>query len=326
MKKFTGLCLITPDVLRLSAFYRDLLEVEMQGDQVHAELATQGAGLYVFAENGMEQMAPRSMQGAGHGSFTIEFQVEDVDSEHERLLKMGVPIVKPPTTYPWGRRAVWFRDPDGNIVNFYSQLSSDPPAIVFDFGGVLIDWDPRYLYRKVFHHDEQAVERFLSEVGFFEWNRLQDAGRPFSEAIADLCARQPQYCDLIRLYDERYAESIGGPIPLSVEILGRLHAAGYHLYGLSNWPAEKFQVVRPMYEFFNWFDAILISGEVHLAKPDPRFFALLLDQVARPAAECLLIDDSTKNILAAQSLGFRTILFQSPQQLQEQLRLLGLLP
>lgn len=206
-----------------------------------------------------------------------------------------------------------------------NDLTNPLPAIVFDFGGVLIDWDPRYLYRKVFHHDEQAVERFLSEVGFFEWNRLQDAGRPFPEAIADLCARQPQYCDLIRLYDERYEESIGGPIPLSVEILGKLHVAGYHLFGLSNWPAEKFQVVRRKYDFFDWFDAILISGEVRLAKPDPRFFTLLLEQVARPAAECLLIDDSIENILSAQSLGFRTILFQSPEQLQEQLHLLGLL-
>jgi len=122
MRKFTGLCLITRDVLRLSAFYRDLLEVEMHGDQVHAELFTQGAGLAIFAEDGMEQMAPHSMQGAGYGSFTIEFQVENVDREAERLLRMGVPIIKQPTTYPWGRRSTWFRDPDGNIVNFYEVV------------------------------------------------------------------------------------------------------------------------------------------------------------------------------------------------------------
>jgi len=119
MRKFTGICLITRDVLRLSTFYRDVLEVEMQGDQVHAELLTEGAGLAIFTEDGMEQMAPHSMQGAGHGGFTIGFQVEDVDREYERLLKMGVPIVKPPATYPWGSRSAWFRDPDGNIVDFY---------------------------------------------------------------------------------------------------------------------------------------------------------------------------------------------------------------
>lgn len=207
-----------------------------------------------------------------------------------------------------------------------SKPLSSSPVIVFDFGGVLIDWDPRHLYRKVFHHDEQAVDRFLSEVGFYEWNYLQDAGRPFSEAVADMCNRHPQYCDLIRLYDERYEESIGGLIDGSVEILGRLHAAGFPLYAISNWPAEKFQLVRPKYAFFDWFTEILISGEVHLAKPDPRFFALLLERVARPAAECLFIDDSTRNIQAAQSLGFRTILFQSPPQLGLQLSQMGLLP
>jgi 2-haloacid dehalogenase len=204
-----------------------------------------------------------------------------------------------------------------------SRLSSSRPALVFDFGGVLIDWNPRYLYRKVFNNDEKSVERFFNEVGFFEWNQLQDAGRPFSEAVSDLCARHPQHCDLIRLYDERYEESIGGPIAASVEILRKLHAAGYHLFGLSNWPAEKFQVVRHKYDFFSWFDAIIISGEVRLAKPDPRIFHLLLDRIARPAADCLMIDDSSANIQTAQSLGFRTILFQSPQQLHEQMQLLG---
>jgi 2-haloacid dehalogenase len=205
-----------------------------------------------------------------------------------------------------------------------SQPSPNRPALVFDFGGVLIDWNPRYLYRKVFN-DEEALERFFDEVGFFEWNHLQDAGRPFSEAVADLCSHQPQYCDLIRLYDERYEESIGGPIAASVEILQKLHMAGYRLYGLSNWPAEKFQVVRHKFDFFNWFDAILISGEVHLAKPDPRIFHLLLDRISRAAAECLLVDDSNTNIQTAQSLGFRTILFQSPQQLQDELHQSGIL-
>jgi 2-haloacid dehalogenase len=193
------------------------------------------------------------------------------------------------------------------------------PAVVFDFGGVLIDWNPRYLYRKVFNYDEEQVERFLKEIGFFEWNHFQDVGRPFSEAVADLCARHPQYCSLIRLYDERYEESIGGPISASVAILQKLHHAGYSLYGLSNWPAEKFPVVRQKYSFFSWFESIILSGEVQLAKPDPLIFHLLLNQIARPAEECLLIDDSSLNIQVAQSIGFRTIHFLSPQQLQDEL-------
>ena len=197
---------------------------------------------------------------------------------------------------------------------------------MFDFGGVLIDWDPRYLYRKLFNHNEQAMEQFLAEIGFFEWNALQDAGRPLSEAIADLCTRHPQYCDLIRAYDQRYEEALNGPIPASIDILRRLHSAGFSLYGISNWPAEKFQLVRAKYDFFSWFKDMLISGEIGIAKPDPRIFHLLLDRIARPAGECLLIDDTVINIDVAQSLGFRTIHFLSPGQLQDQLHKLGLLP
>jgi len=206
-----------------------------------------------------------------------------------------------------------------------SPNTSSLPAIVFDFGGVLIDWNPRYLYRKLFN-DEQAMEHFLAEISFFEWNKFQDAGRPFSEAVSDLCTRHPQYSDLIRAYDERYEESLNGPIPASVDILRRLRLSGFSLYGLSNWPKEKFQVVRAKYEFFSWFDELFISGELRLAKPDPRIFRLLLDQIARPAGECLLIDDSANNIAVAKSLGFRTIHFLGPQQLEDQLLGLGLLP
>jgi 2-haloacid dehalogenase len=200
------------------------------------------------------------------------------------------------------------------------------PAIIFDFGGVLLDWNPRYLYRKLFPNDEQGMEHFLAEIGFDEWNHLQDAGRPFSVAIAELCARHPQYCDLIRAYDVRYPESIQGAIPGSVEILHRLWAKGTCLFGLSNWPAEKFNLVRPEYEFLSWFQGIVISGEVGIAKPDPGIFQVLLAQVDRPAGECLLIDDSAANIAAAQALGFQTIHFQQPAQLADELARLGLLP
>jgi predicted enzyme related to lactoylglutathione lyase len=122
MKKFSGVCLITQDVLRLSAFYRDLLSVNIKGDDRHMTVATRGADLAIFSAQGMEEMAPGSLQGAGYGSFTLEFHVEDVDSEVERLLGMGVKVVKPAETFPWGRRAAWFRDPDGNIVIFFEVV------------------------------------------------------------------------------------------------------------------------------------------------------------------------------------------------------------
>jgi 2-haloacid dehalogenase len=201
-----------------------------------------------------------------------------------------------------------------------------PPALIFDFGGVLLDWNPRYLYRKLFPGDEPAMERFLAEVDFYTWNPHQDAGRPFSIAIAELCARHPHYCELIRLYAERFPETVSGAIAGTVEVLRRLHLAGYPLYGLSNWSAETFYRVRPSYAFFDWFQDMVISGEVGLIKPDPRIFHLLLHKVARPAEECLLIDDSPTNIGAAASLGFQTIQFHNPEQLAAELSARGLLP
>jgi len=179
------------------------------------------------------------------------------------------------------------------------------PAIVFDYGGVLVEWDPRHLYRKLFAGDELAVERFLQEVHFYEWNVQQDAGRPFHLAIEEICGRYPQHCEMIKAYDERYEESITGPIWETVQILKELKQAGYPLYGLSNWPAEKFPPVRDRYEFFSWFEEIIISGEVGLAKPDPAIFRLTLERIGREPQECIYIDDAEQNIAVARELGFK---------------------
>lgn len=193
------------------------------------------------------------------------------------------------------------------------------PAFVFDFGGVLIDWDPRYLYLKLFDGDSQAVEDFLVEIDFFTWNQQQDAGRPFSAAVEELCARFPQHCELITAYDERYPESLHGAIEPTVDILRALKESGDELYALSNWPAEKFQLVQGDYPFFEWFDGIVISGEVKAAKPDRHIFEILLDVVARPAGECLFIDDSLVNIDTAQEMGFQTIHFRDSLDFKREL-------
>jgi len=192
-------------------------------------------------------------------------------------------------------------------------------AVVFDFGGVLVDWNPRHLYRKIFSGDEDAMERFLEEIRFFEWNQKQDAGRTFSEAVEDLCKDFPQHCELIRLYDLRYEESITGPIWGTVAILEKLKSSGYLLYGLSNWPEEKYRLVRPKYSFFELFDDIIISGEEKVAKPDPRIFAILLGKIQREPWQCIYIDDSKQNIEVALELGFRCIHYQSPGQLDSDL-------
>lgn len=199
-------------------------------------------------------------------------------------------------------------------------------AIVVDFGGVLIDWNPRYLYRKLFPDDEAAMERFLAEIGFTEWNRQQDAGRAFSLAVAELVKQFPSYADLIHAYDERWEESIAGPLQGTVDLLLPLKDAGFELHGLSNWSSEKFAAVRSKYPFFQLFETILLSGDVKVVKPDPRIFRTLLERIARPAGECLFIDDMEENIAAAGMLGFETIRFESSEQLRRDLRQRGLLP
>jgi catechol 2,3-dioxygenase-like lactoylglutathione lyase family enzyme len=120
--KFTGICLITKNVPALVDFYTEALGVNAEGDDTHAELKTEGAQIAIFSVDGMESLAPLSMQAAGHGSFTIGFEVQDVDREYERLKALGVEFVKLPATHPWGARSVWFRDPDGNIVDFFTIL------------------------------------------------------------------------------------------------------------------------------------------------------------------------------------------------------------
>lgn len=197
--------------------------------------------------------------------------------------------------------------------------------IIFDFGGVLIDWNPRYLYRKFFDGDAASMEGFLTEVGFIEWNLQQDIGRPFAEGVADLCKRFPAYAGLIKAYDERWEESIGGLIQPTVAILRRLKRAGFRLHGLSNWSVEKYDLVRPKYEFFSWFDTILVSGEVKLIKPDPRIYAVLLERIGRKPEECVFVDDSQVNITTADQLGFKTIHFLSPEGLEDELRALHIL-
>jgi uncharacterized glyoxalase superfamily protein PhnB len=122
MRRFNGICIITHDVGHLREFYHAVLQIDAQGDDTFVSFSTPGAVLSIFSVQGMERMVPDSMSGAGTGSYTLEFEVFNVDDEYARLRGLGVVVVKPPTTQPWGRRSVWFRDPDGNIVNFYTNI------------------------------------------------------------------------------------------------------------------------------------------------------------------------------------------------------------
>ena len=197
-------------------------------------------------------------------------------------------------------------------------------AVVFDLGGVLIDWDPRYLYRTLFT-DEVAMEDFLTTVTTPEWNRAQDAGRPWSEAVEELAARHPEKRELIEAYWRRWPETLGGPIEPTVAVLRDLRATGVRLYALSNWSAETFPIARPRYPFLDWFDGIVISGQERLIKPDARIFEVLLDRYELQPDQTVFIDDHVPNVDAAAALGIRALRFTDADTLRSDLRGLGLL-
>jgi 2-haloacid dehalogenase len=191
-------------------------------------------------------------------------------------------------------------------------------AVVFDLGGVLIDWDPRYLYRKLLA-DEAAVEEFLATVCTPEWNAEQDRGRPFAEGIAELVERHPAHGAAITAYHERWPEMLGGEVPGSVEVLAELRGAGVPLYALTNWSAETFGVARERFGFLEWFEGVLVSGEERLIKPDPRIFRLLLDRFGLDPASTVFVDDSEANVAAARELGLDAVRFTGPERLRREL-------
>lgn len=196
---------------------------------------------------------------------------------------------------------------------------NNKPAIIFDLGAVLIDWNPRHLYRTMFN-TEAEMERFFVETGLLQWNAKQDEGHPFATAVNELCALHPQYEKYIRAFHVRWIEMMPGAIEPTVAILHELREQQYDLYALSNWSAETYPFAFARFEFLRWFREVVISGTVKVCKPDPRIYEIVLDKIGRPANECVFIDDSRANYEAAAQLGFQAIHFQSPEQLREELK------
>jgi len=190
--------------------------------------------------------------------------------------------------------------------------------IVFDFGGVLLDWNPRYLYR-TFFWDEKEMEYFLSNVCTEDWNAEQDKGRPFCEGIKLLQLQHPEYREAIQLFTDKWETMLKSEIADSVKLLRELKEQGYSIWGLTNWSAETIQIAYSRYDFFNLFDGIVVSGEEKLIKPDKRIYKVLLDRYMLKSEESVFIDDSPFNIKAAQELGFNVILFDNIVNVREQL-------
>ena len=198
-------------------------------------------------------------------------------------------------------------------------------TVVFDLGGVLIQWDPRHLYRKLFDSPDE-MESFLAEVTTADWNAQQDAGRPWAEAVETLVAEHPERRELIEAFHLRWPEMLAGEIPGTVDVLTELRAAGIRLVALSNWSAEMFPFARARFDFLSWFEGIVISGEVGVNKPDRRIFEHLVERFGIEPAAALFVDDSPANIDAARALGFRAIQFTNATALRRELVRLGLLP
>ncbi|MGO8795798.1 MAG: HAD-IA family hydrolase [Candidatus Sulfotelmatobacter sp.] len=196
---------------------------------------------------------------------------------------------------------------------------------VFDLGGVLIDWNPRYLYRKLFAEDEEAMEHFLANVCTTAWNSQQDAGRTFAEACAVLRRDHPSHAGYIDAWYARHEEMLGGAIDGTVEILGELRDRGVPVYALSNWSAETFPTAERKFRFLQWFEGTLLSGRVGLIKPDPRIFQLFCETFSVDPAEIVYIDDLPRNVAAATRHGMHGILFTDPPALRNDLVKLGML-
>lgn len=190
--------------------------------------------------------------------------------------------------------------------------------IIFDFGGVLLDWNPRYLYKSYFNNDEE-MEHFLADICNGEWNIRQDAGRPFAEAVKELQAKFPEYAEAIQMYDDDWEKMLKCELPGSIDLLKELKSMGYGIYGLTNWSAEKIGYAFANYSFFSLFDGIVVSGVEKVVKPDRKIYEILLERYSLKPGECVFIDDNQDNVDMAKVLGINAIRFDNIGNVKEHL-------
>jgi 2-haloacid dehalogenase len=191
-------------------------------------------------------------------------------------------------------------------------------TVIFDLGGVLIDWNPRYLYRKIFD-TEGEIDWFLENICTGEWNDKQDAGRSFAAATEELISRHPEWEFQIRAWYDRWEETINGPIQGTVEILDYFRQSHHRLYALTNWSAESFPIASEKFEFLQWFEGIVVSGVEKTRKPFPEVYHILFERYSIEPSKSLFIDDNRKNIETGKAIGLNVIHFQNPEQLRNEL-------
>jgi 2-haloacid dehalogenase len=197
--------------------------------------------------------------------------------------------------------------------------------VVFDIGNVLLRWDPRNLYRKVFA-DEARMEHFLATACALSWIHSIDGLADYDEAIARRCVAFPDYADELRMFETRWLETLGGLIEENASIVARLRAQGRPVFALTNYPAHKFEISRKVYPLLDSFDVVVVSGREGVTKPDPRIYEILFERTGRKPQDLVFIDDSSRNIEAARSLGMDAILYASGVDVAAQLKARGILP
>ena len=203
-------------------------------------------------------------------------------------------------------------------------MTNSVDTIIFDLGGVLIDWNPRYVYRKIFK-TENEIDWFLENVTTPEWNENQDAGYPLHKATQELIAKHPEWEPEIKAYYGRWLEMLGDDIHETVEILHKLKQTGkYKLYALTNWSAETFPRALERFEFFKVFDGVVVSGQEKMRKPSAEFYKILIDRYHLDPAKTIFIDDSLRNVKGAEAVGITGIHFHNPPQLRDELRRKGI--
>jgi 2-haloacid dehalogenase len=204
-------------------------------------------------------------------------------------------------------------------------MRANRSVAIFDLGGVLLDWNPRYLYRKLFDGDEAAMEQFLATVCTTEWNERQDAGRSFVDATRELLPLHADKIELIEAFAKRFDEMIGGVIDGSVDVLAELKQRAVPVYAITNWSAETFPPQRQRFPFLAWFDGIVVSGAEGVIKPDPRIFHILCERHRIAPESAVFVDDVAANAAAASALGIHGIHFRSAEQLRRELVAVGML-
>ena len=199
-------------------------------------------------------------------------------------------------------------------------------TIIFDLGGVLIDWNPRYVFDDNYFDSEEKRNYFFESVCTNDWNEEQDAGRSIVEATQILVQQFPDWEQPIRDYYGRWTDMLKAPIPETVELFRDLKKSKrYKIYALTNWQTGLFDIALVRYNFLHWFDGRVVSGEEKTRKPFPEFYQRLLDRYSVKPEEALFIDDNLRNVKAAEELGIKSIHFHSPAQLEEELNRLKLL-